>query len=108
MSTWQEEAREDLARAIAGAMQERHRLPANSMCKHCSDAWSAADAALAHLAPVVEAEVRRGQAEALRDMAGQIRAAIGPVVPHKGGSAGVYTNASNGDYCGGPAMGGDR
>lgn len=41
--------------------------------------------------------VERGKVAALREAAEAIRAVVGPVVPHKGGSAGVYTNAPNGD-----------
>ena len=62
-----------------------------------SDATYAADNVLDALAPLIAARERAAATRALREAKDEILAAVGPVVPHKGGSAGVYTNAPNGD-----------
>ena len=72
MSTWQEKAREKAEWAIHGYWCQE------AVCDVCGDQFedsaerALADAIIAALTPVVEAEVRRGQANALREAAAAV------------------------------------
>lgn len=101
MSGWYEDVARQGTEAIYDGIYWAHTHGACGDLTGCALCREQAERAWKQVAPFLAAEVARAEARgkvaALREAADAIRAAVGPVVPHEGGSAGVYTNAPNGD-----------
>lgn len=54
-----------VARAIAKASWSSHRLPADSACNHCMEAWELAEVAVEAARPIITAEALRAAADDL-------------------------------------------